>query len=323
MKEEDLMNFKGLLEKEERWTVVGHSIPDGDCVGAVTALYLVLANLGKKVTAVIEDGVPETYSFLVGAERIRSWLDLPEIHPAVVYVDCSDQERVGDRVEPHLRNRKITVNIDHHISNLFFGDLNLVDCESSSASELVYDILKQLDIPVDKDVASALYCGIVMDTGSFQYSSTRPKTHRLAAELMEKGIDTELIRTSLFESKSRTEMEVLRAALSTLTYSQDGLMAWMHLKYEDLKRMGAEDLHFEGIINFARNVKGVELAILFREISPGKVKVGFRSRNQLDVNQLAAIWGGGGHSRAAGALLNGELDKVMQTVIEVCRGRLT
>jgi len=303
------------LLRQGSLTVVGHSIPDGDCVGAVTAMLWALKNMGKDVNAIIEDGVPATYRFLKGTENISSLNNIPHINDCLVYLDCATPERVGDELAGLLPRVSTIINIDHHISNPGFGSHNLVDVNASSTCEIVYRLLKRMNTPITVDIATPLYCGIVMDTGSFQYSSTSPATHRLAADLLEAGVDLDLVRTRLFESKTILEIELQKIAMDSLEFSEDGRIASMQLSYDELSKLGAVGQHFEGIINMARNIENVEAALLFREIKPGMIKVGFRSKQSLDVNRVASEWGGGGHKRAAGATLQGELESVKKLVL--------
>lgn len=315
MNSDELETVARALIQQKKFTLLGHSIPDGDCVGAVIAMMWALANMGKDVNAIIEDGVPSTYRFLNGSERISSISNLPDINDCLVYLDCATGERVGDRLSGLIPSRAVVINIDHHVSNGGYGTENLVDAGASSTCEIVFRLLKKMNLPITIDIATPLYCGIVMDTGSFQYSNTTPETLRIAAELLEYGVDIDLVRNRLFESKSRVEVNLQKKALDSLEFSKDGRIASMHLSYDDLAQLGAVHLHFEGTINMARNIEDVEVALLFREIEPGVIKVGFRSKQLVDVNRIAAEWGGGGHKRAAGATLRGELEAVKKLVL--------
>ncbi len=309
--------------REPEWLVVGHSIPDGDCVASVVAMLLGLSFLGKRVVAVIEDRVPETYRYLKGFDLITK-PELVEYWPtAVVYVDCSDPERVGTRTLPYLKNCKKVINIDHHPSNTFFGHFNRVEPEKASTAELVLDLLDEMRVPIDGPIATAVYTGIIMDTGCFQYSNTRPDTLRTAARMLEQGAELDVVRRNLFESRPLVEIRLLQQALSTLSFTADGKVAWMILTFEDILRLKAQDYHFEGLINYARFIDGVEVGLLFREIEPGIIKVGFRSKDMVDVNAIAARFGGGGHLRAAGARLEGNIEDVCQKVIEAVKEVVT
>ncbi|MGE5415326.1 MAG: DHH family phosphoesterase [Acidobacteriota bacterium] len=322
MKSNELQAIVEGFAQSDTWTVVSHNIPDGDCIGSVTGLVIALESIGKKVTALIEDGVPELYRFLKGTEKIGSINSIPQIHDHVVFVDCSDPERLGEKVLNIVKDRKYTISIDHHISNTYFGDVNLVEDHSSSTCEILYGVIKKLGAQVTADIANALYSGMLMDSGRFQYSSTGPNTLRSAADLLELGADLNNIRTKLFESKSRLEIAVTKAALSSLEFLEDGRIAYMRLSYADMERLGSVNRHFEGIIDMARDVINVEVAVFFRELEPGKIKLGFRSKGNVDVNELAANWGGGGHRRAAGAMIEGSIDDAITQVVEKAKAIL-
>ena len=172
-----------------------------------------------------------------------------------------------------------------------------------------------MKVDVTPDIANALYAGIVQDTGGFLHNSTSSDTFRTAAELLDRGVDLDLMKINLFESKSRTEVMLLCLALANINFSPNGKIAWMILNYEDVKAIGAQDICPEGIINYTLTIKGVEVGLLFRETSPGLIKVGFRSKGDVDVSALAARFGGGGHRRAAGAKQEGSMEDAARTVV--------
>lgn len=311
------------IAQEPELVVTGHVIPDGDCIGSMVALYLGLAVLGKEVVAVIEDKLPETYRYLKGFNSIRR-PEMVERWPAtVIYLDCSDPERVGVKTLSCLKNCETVINIDHHPSNTFFGNLNRVEPGKASTAELVLELLDEMQVPIDQSIASAIYTGIIMDTGCFQYSNTRPETLRAAARMLDQGAQLDTIRNNLFESRPVVEVKLLQQALNTLSFASDGRIAWMVLTYEDIARLEAQDYHFEGLINYARFIEGVEVGLLFREIEPGVIKVGFRSKEKVDVNSIAARFGGGGHVRAAGARLEGDIADACHRVIEAVKEVVT
>ena len=303
------------IKKRDDFLLVGHSIPDGDCIGSLMALYWGLLSLGKKVRVLLQDPVPAIYRFLPGTEAVLRPAQIKESFHNVIFLDCSDEERIGDKALGVLAGRKRTINIDHHHSNIEFGNLNYVDAKASSAAELVYELLLRLKVEIDADMANALYIGIVQDTGGFQHNSTTSKTFKIAAALMDQGVDLDLVKLNLFESKSKEEVMLLCLALQSINFSSDGKIAWMTMNYDDIKAIGALEICPEGIINYSLTIKGVEVGILFRELSPGLIKVGFRSRGDVDVAAIAAQFGGGGHRRAAGAQQNGTMEEAERHVI--------
>lgn len=303
------------LQRENRITIIGHSIPDGDCVGACLGMGLALEKMGKKVNLVLTDPIPTIYSYLKGQHLLTSTDNLSE-GEALLYVDCAGQERTGALPPAFVAGAKVIINIDHHVSNPGFGDYCWVQTEAASACEICLLVLDALGMVPSKEIANAFYTGIIMDTGSFLYSSVTPQTMRAAARLLEYGADKDLIRQALFETKSWTEMQVLQLTLQNLQFSAKRCVGWSTLTREELINIGAQDLHFEGIINYIRNIEGVEVAILFREMADGQIKLGFRSRGKADVNKIAAIWNGGGHRLAAGASISGPMSQAVAMVTQ-------
>lgn len=307
------------IRERDYFTLIGHAIPDGDCIGSLLALYYALLAMGKQVQILLQDPVPEIYTFLNGSDRIKDYNSISKPLANVIFLDCSDEERVGEKLVKDLKNREFTICIDHHQSNDCFGDLNYVDPTAAATAEIIFDLLKLLKVEIDGDIASSLYVGLVQDTGSFQHSNTSSKTLRSAADLLESGVDLQEIKGNLFESKKQEDLAILSMALQSMAYSNDGRIAWMILPYEDLKMAGLLDVHPEGIINYTLKVRGVELGLLFREFKPGSVKIGFRSKGKVDVASLASVFGGGGHRQASGAKQEGNILDVKEKVISVIK----
>lgn len=305
-----------IVEKDD-FLIVGHSIPDGDCIGSIIGLYLGMAALGKRVRILLQDPVPSIYLYLPGADQVLKPSQVICAEPNLIYLDCSDPERVGDRSAAILEGPRHVINNDHHKSNTMFGQLNYVDHQAASTAELVYALLENLQVNIDAAIANALYVGIFQDTGGFQHNNTKPDTFRTAAALLDKGVDLDEVKHNLFESKSKEELLLLSLALGSINTSCDGRIAWMLLNYQDVEAIGALEICPEGIINHILTIKGTQIGLLFRELSPGTIKVGFRSKGEIDVSALAARFGGGGHSRAAGATLTGAMEDIEREVILV------
>ncbi|MGE5390025.1 MAG: DHH family phosphoesterase, partial [Deltaproteobacteria bacterium] len=212
-----------------------------------------------------------------------------------------------------------TFNLDHHRGNPQFGNYNYVDVDAAATAEIIYELLVALQVPVTPDIAQALFAGIVMDTGNFLNGNTTAKSLRIAADLIDSGVNIDHSRINLFESKPRAEVALMARALDNLEISSDGTMAWISLSYEEVAEAGALELYPETLINYTRMIDGVEVGMLFREIRPGTVKVGFRSKGKVDVASLASQFGGGGHLQAAGARQNGSLSEVIGRVLEVVK----
>jgi len=301
----------------DNYIIIGHSFPDGDSIGSILALYLGLSKLGKNVEIVLQDPLPQIYTYLAGSGKFCRPDEIRVDTAHVIFLDCSDLNRVGEENLDYLSGRELTINIDHHQDNSMFGDYNFVNPAASSVAEIMYELLTIMEIPITADIADCLYAGIVMDSGSFMNSNTSSETLRTASCLVDKGANIDKTRNNLLESKALEEILLISQALQHLELYRDGKIACMTLAYEDVERIGAINIHPEGIINYARCIRGVEIALLLREASPGVVKIGFRSKNDIDVARLAAELGGGGHKRAAGATQEGDLNQVKRSVIKL------
>jgi phosphoesterase RecJ-like protein len=264
----------------------------------------------------LEDGLPPNYYFLPGAELItfaRQGLDYSG-YPHVIYSDCAEKSRIGDQVPSLLRHTVFSINIDHHVTNDRFGDMNLIAPKAANA-ENVFHLVKELGVAVTPDIALALYTAFVMDTGGFSYAEVTGDTLRDAAELIDCGADPVRVNTAMNESRDVRDLELLGLALSHLEYTDDRRLSWMSLSYDEAVSIRAADLHPEGVANFARKLKGVEVALFFRETEPGLVKISLRSKGRIDVARLAADLGGGGHTHASGMKRQGDLETVKRDVV--------
>lgn len=302
------------LNKKDVIAVISHVNPDGDSIGSLLALAMGLKKLCNNVNIYINDELPEKFNFLPGVQDIRLYNDKNNILFDFCFVlDCGDRHRLGYSEGILKKSRKV-VNIDHHISNDGFGDINIVDLEASSTSEIVLDLLKEKDISLDTSIATCLYTGIATDTGNFIYDNTTSKTHRAAAELMEYGINLNDITCNLYQNKSLDAMRFLGYMLSKLEVSYNGKLAIIMVYEEDLKKYKLASNDVEGVINYARDIQGVEIAVLLKEMSEGSVRVGFRSKNNIDVSELAGKFGGGGHKKASGATMTGNMKEVRHKI---------
>lgn len=310
-----LVEIARCLKEARRVIISGHVMPDGDCLGSVAALGLALEKLGKNVTLASPDPLPEVYHFLPGAARfLIGEQALGRDYDLLVAVDLSNPERLGPLKEL-LTRVPLVCTIDHHKGNHLFGHYNYVDPTAAATGEIIQDLLDVMHISSCGDIGVCLYTAIATDTGSFRYQNTTPGTHRRVARLMEEGLDAAKVNVLLFEQKSLLHLRVLQAALQTLDLTPCGRIAWMSVSKETLDSLGAQDEHTDGLIEYVRSLRGVEVAMLFREIRPGRWKVGFRSRGSVDVQRVASSFNGGGHMRAAGAVVDGKAEEVIKKVV--------
>jgi len=311
----DLADIAKLIKKGDKdLAVVSHTNPDGDAIGSTLALGLALENIGCNIQLINQDNIPRIYSFLPGSDLIRSsFLFIPDI---IILLDCSDINRAGILGDTILSSDRYIINIDHHVSNTFFGNVNYVDTKAGATGEIIYNLINLLDCRINSEIATCLYTAIVTDTGSFQFENTTERTHIIAADLISKGIDLATIRSFLWESIPLKSIKLQRELLDTLEIDETQKIAWAVLPYETYKKYGASSEHIEGFVNYPKSIEGVEIGLFFKEIEPNKVKVGFRAKSKVDVNKLAQKFGGGGHKRAAGCILEAPLKEVIKQVVK-------
>lgn len=308
-----------VLKNNDFFLVTSHLNPDGDSVGSQLALVSLLKEMGKRAVIIDEDPVPNNLCFLPQSDRINSKLLRTEDFPQVSLVlDCSDLERVG-KVAQLVKETDLIINIDHHISNDKFGDINLIGEEASAVAEQIFDLIKSLGYPVGKERAVSLYTAILTDTGSFQYANTTPKTHQIAACLLKEGVSPSLLAEKVYRVDSFSRQKLLGLALGTLERTCDGSIAWFRLTREMYQQSQSSPEETNGFIDCISSIQGVKLALLFRDREDSKVKVSFRSKGELNVASLAEHFGGGGHRGASGCLIKGSIEEVEKRVLAVAR----
>ncbi len=311
-----IRRVKAAIKKFNKFLIASHINPEADAVGSQVAMAFLLRKLGKVAVMLDDSPVPGLLQFIKGTEEISKEMPHDFNYQAVIILDSPDLARIG-RVSEYIKKDAVIINIDHHISNRNFGKFNWVEPEFSSAGEMVYDLFKAFKVKIDLDDAIALYAAIMTDTGSFRYSNTSSKAHRIAAELIDIGIQPYEMHTKIYETSSIQDTNLLGESLQTMKLTEDGKIAWLWVTKEMLKKTKASLEGTEGIINFARSIDGVEIAILFRETgTEGRVKVSFRSKGKVDVNKLAATFNGGGHPTASGCTVFGKIEEVEKKVLE-------
>ena len=301
-----------VLRKAPKVALFSHVSPDGDCIGSMLALGLALEKMRKDVFFYNPDPLPSYLMFLPGSSRISQ--DLPNPLPKILmFVDCTDFQRANFSMS-EISQESTVLNLDHHISNQFFGHYNWVDAQASASAEITLTLINRLGVEIDRDMATNLYTAIVTDTGCFQYSNTTAQTHRLTADLLDIGLDLSGIHHNIFNQKPLAQVKLLQYALNGLEIQADGQLAVMILSLEDFQKSGAEQEMSEGLVNQARSIAGVEIAVLLKEVGPQEIKCGLRSNLWLNVNEIAAQFGGGGHKRAAGCTLRLPMAEAKQSI---------
>lgn len=308
-----------VLRKHQRFVVLSHVRPDGDALGSELALGLSLKKLGKDVRVWNEEGMLEKYSFLPHADLVTKAPADPEEVDVVVALDTAIQNRLGNTVAA-IKSAKVWINIDHHPSNPGYGDLVCIDPSAPATGQILFELLKTQNFPIDRDIATNLYVAISTDTGSFQYSNTTARTFEIAAELVRAGVDVGQISQLTYENYPRRRVELLRELLGTMRFDANDRVASFKLSLATAKKLGVLPEDNEGLIDHLRAIHGVIAAIFFEELSDGKVRVSMRSKNEkVNVCAICEKFGGGGHVLAAGARVKGTLAEVEKKILEeVC-----
>lgn len=292
--------------------IAAHVDPDGDAIGSAIAMGMILEGLGVAATIYSPDGVPKIYRFLPWAERVKTEIPYMARFDLGFTMDSSDITRIGEKFNLREVVSKV-INIDHHPDNTMFGDINYVE-KSSSVAEQVYKLCQHLKIKIDKKLAECLYTAMITDTGNFRYENTSISTFLIAAELLRAGVNTHDITTRIYDTKSIPSIKICARALSQLEFSPDHKVAWTAVTEKMMAEAGARGEDLVGLVDQIRSLDGIEIAILFRE-EKGEVKANFRSKHKINVSEIAKGFGGGGHIKAAGAIIKGDIDSVKQRVI--------
>jgi len=309
-----------LIRSKKTFVLTTHVNPDGDGLGAQSALYVALKRMEKKVYIVNHDPLPPRYTFLPFASVYRQSDTIPD-HDVCFVLDAGDFSRIREDVRRDEFG--ILVNIDHHYSNDYYGDYNLVMPKAAATGEVVYRLIKQLKIKIDKPITESIYTSVVTDTGGFRNSNTTPDVLRLAAELMENGADGSEINRKIFSGISKEAMELNRVSLGKIKLNDAGKIGTMTLSQSDLKKTGATDDDTENLVNQISKIDTVKIAAFLKERVDGRIKLSLRSCDEkVNVANVAREFRGGGHTYAAGAVLPGPLKAALQKVLKVCHKSL-
>lgn len=299
-----------------------HRDPDLDGIGSMLALGNALLVATKDVVLLAEELVSAPFDLLKGAHRIIQCFDSEKDFDAVVVLDCAEMERLG-ALQVYLEGCKPLINIDHHETNHFFGDLNLVDTNSSSTGELVFDVVKAANLPIDHEVAENIFAAIQADTGSFRYVNTTPASLEIAAEMMKYGVKPWDLSLRVMDGHSLERLRLLELALGTIELHHKGKIGMMTLSTQMFEKAEASLQDSERFVDYPRFVSGVEIAVLIRQTGENEYKFSLRSNCKVNVARLAFLFGGGGHARAAGFECHGSLGALKQAFLKEAANFLT
>jgi len=296
-----------------RALMLGHVHPDADVLGTLLAIGEALQARGWDVTAGGPHPAPDALSFLPGVERYQVLKTLEGDLDVVVLTDCPNPDRTEGLIDEARRAARLIVNVDHHPDNRRYGTVNWIDVEAAATGEMVYRLLSALGVTLTPSIATNLFTAVHTDTGSFRYSNVTPDTFRIAAALTAAGARPDVVSSALYERRAPDALRLLGESLARVRVSEDGRVAWLALAAGAVPERFIES---EELVNYPRSIATVRVACLLRELGGGRVKVSLRGKGDVDVNRIAAAFGGGGHANAAGCTIAGPLDAVTRRVLD-------
>lgn len=308
-----------LIETHQRFAITSHIRPDGDGLGSSLALNWILRSLQKDTEVIIHDPVPHAYLNLPGADEVRVVEDLDRDYDAVFVIECSDITRPG---LPKLQDQFV-INIDHHTTTELFGNLNWIDSTAAAVGEMIYNLAKAMGVQITSELASCIYAALLTDTGSFHFSNTTERTFKIASELVRFGAQPAKLSQAIFYQYPYAKIKLTGAVLSTLQCDESGQIAWIQMTSQAMEESGATEEDTDGIITYPLTIGAVEAAAFFRELSNSTYRVSLRSKNRVNVAQVAEQFGGGGHKNAAGFTLVANYDDLSQQVLTKLKDAVT
>jgi phosphoesterase RecJ-like protein len=317
---ETIQQIIEVIKCNSSFLLTTHEGPDGDAIGSSLALASFLRNIGKDVTVHYRDPVPDLYSFLPGTNAVLP--HIPErLYDVAVVLDIGERKRAGEEfcAFPGVTT---TINIDHHLSCSNFGDINLIDSSAAATGILVHRIINSFGYSLDRDTALCIYVATITDTGSFRYSNANREAFTVAGEMIECGVNAWDVAEKLYENQPQRRLELLAKCLPTLEVFKDGQAASVTVTSDMYAECGADAELTDGFVNYPRSIRGVEVAIFFRQLEANLFKVGFRSKGKVNVAAFSAALGGGGHHNAAGCTVEGSLEEVKAAVYSIVEASL-
>ncbi len=317
-----LAEIADVLRANQRFVVISHFRPDGDALGCTIAMGLCLRQLGKDVQMWNDDGCVERFHFLAGSNLVTPPPAEPQEFDVAIMLDTAVKERGGRSVRA-VKSARTWINMDHHVSNPRYGDLNFIDSTSPATGQILFELFRAGNLPLTYEMADSLYVAISTDTGSFQYPNTTARTYEIGAELVRMGVSVGTLSQRLYESHPRRRLELLKAMLNVLRFTSEDRVASFALTLATVRELGTKPDDTEGLIDHIRSTEGVIVAAFFEELPDGFVRVSLRSKDpRADVCAIAMSFGGGGHTLAAGLRMRGTLAEVQEKLLQAIHDKL-
>ena len=307
------------IQKAEKIVILTHESPDGDAVGSSLAMKLIIEKLEKTADVIIPE-YSRLFNFLPSAEAIMTDSEIKN-YDLAISVDCATLKRMAKK--EYFENAKTTIVIDHHGSNTMYGDLNYVNPASPACCEVIAGMLKYYEIDITKDIGTCLMTGIITDTGGFRHVGITPETFEFTADLIRLGVDVPDIYKRTLNTKTRANFELSKRVMDRMEILEDGKVTFTYMNKKDEEEVGAEPGDHEGLVEIGRDIEGVEVSIFIRQKENEEAyKISMRSGNKVNVSDICFLFGGGGHPRAAGALIQGNVEQVKEKVMKEVRKAL-
>jgi len=308
------------MSERQAFFLATHVNPDGDAIGSLISLGLGLRQQGKRVYMYNASPIPAVYRFLPGVKGVRQTVPSSSAWDAAIILDCGDIERVGEAVD-FVHGLPMVINIDHHVTNTAFGQHRIVDTTACSSAEIVYRLLKRMAVEIDQAIASSIYTGILTDTGSFRFANTNSAAYAISAEMVQCGVDPYTVAQHVYGTYSLGRIKLLNMALDSIEISANGKLSLMTLTKDMFAETDTNPEDVDGMINYAKRIEDVKVAALIMENTNGaahkRFHVSLRSDGSVDVAEIAASFGGGGHFNAAGFGVETSLKHLKKTIISI------
>ncbi len=301
------------IKKAEKIVILTHETPDGDAIGSSLAMRVALKQLGKNPDVIIKE-VPKIFDFLPGREEIKENSDI-EKYDLAISLDCADFKRlVGNE---YFENAKQTIVIDHHGSNKMYSDINFINPVSPACCQILIGMFQYFNINIDKELGTCILTGIITDTGGFRYSGVTPETFEFTADLLQKGVNVSDIYKRVLDTKTKSNFELMKRTIDRMEFLQDGKVTFTYITNKDLEEVNAGIGDHEGLVEIGRDIEGVEVSVFIRqrEDDENLYKVSMRSNDYVNVSDVCLMFSGGGHEKAAGAIVQGDIEQVKQKVM--------
>lgn len=312
-----LDNILEEIKKAESIVILTHETPDGDAIASSLSMKLALKQIGKDADVIIKE-VPRIFDFLPARSEIISDTNV-EMYDLAISLDCADFKRlVGNEF---FEKAKQTIVIDHHGSNKMYGDINFVNPVSPACCQILIGMFQYFDINIDKELGTCILTGIITDTGGFKYSGVTSDTFEFAAELLEKGVNVSDIYKKVLDTKTKANFELMKRTMERMEFLEDGKVSFTYITNKDLEDVKAEVGDHEGLVENGRDIEGIEVSVFIRQKDNEEdvYKVSMRSNNYVNVSDVCLMFGGGGHEKAAGALVQGNIEQVKQKILKELR----